>query len=220
MDVGAGDRADHVGGGDRLRRGLVEARGIAHRPFDEMVQERDGDIDEEQAGDRLVDAAIMAQAADQRDPGAAREHAGASHGELDRERRATRQREPGGGRRQPADDEGALAADDDHAELRRERGAERGQDEGRGAGQRVLPGEPGAEGAAVHEPIELERVDAREGDEDAEQHRRGEERQKRHRDGLGGAARTVAAAVHRPSPFSPIATVMAQEVEPMTPSMR
>ena len=40
MDVGAGDRADHVGGADFARRRLVEAGRVAHRALDQMVEDR------------------------------------------------------------------------------------------------------------------------------------------------------------------------------------
>ena len=68
MHVRAGDGADHVGVADRPGRRLVEARRIAQRPLDEMVHQRDGDVGQQQARDRLVDAAPLAQRAGQRDP--------------------------------------------------------------------------------------------------------------------------------------------------------
>ena len=72
-------------------------------------------------------------------------------------------------RGQRADQQRAFAADDHQAELRRQRGAQRGQDQRRGAGQRVLPGEPGAERALIHVAVEIERILAEQRDEDAEQ---------------------------------------------------
>ena len=78
------------------------------------------------------------------------------------------QQQRGRGRGQRAHQQRALAADDDEAELRRQRRAQRREDERRCAGQRVLPGEPGAEGALVHVEIEVERILAEQRDEDAE----------------------------------------------------
>ena len=75
VNVGAGDAPDHVGGADLAGRGFVERGRVAHRPFDEMVEDGDGDVDQQQARDRLVDAAVVAQAAGKRDPRAARSHA-------------------------------------------------------------------------------------------------------------------------------------------------
>jgi hypothetical protein len=46
---------------DRRCRGLVGARRIAQRALDEEVHDRDGDIEQQQARDRLVDAAIVTQ---------------------------------------------------------------------------------------------------------------------------------------------------------------
>jgi len=59
MHVGAGDRADHVRGADLTRRRLVETRGIPHHAFDEVIENRDRDVDEQQARYRLVDTAIL-----------------------------------------------------------------------------------------------------------------------------------------------------------------
>ena len=81
-----------------------------------------------------------------------------------------RQRRAGGAQR--ADQQRPFAADDDHAELRRQRRAQRGQNQRRGARQRVLPGEPGAERALVHIEIKIERIFAEQRDKDAEQHQR------------------------------------------------
>ena len=50
------------------RRRLVEACRIAHRPLDQVVEQGERDIDQQQAGDRLVDAALVTQRAGQRDP--------------------------------------------------------------------------------------------------------------------------------------------------------
>src|ERR1700737_692990 len=82
MHVGAGYRSDHVGGADLPRRRLVEAGRVAHRPLDQMVEDRESDVDEQQAGDRLVDAAVLTKPARQRDPKPAADHAGSSHREL------------------------------------------------------------------------------------------------------------------------------------------
>ena len=80
------------------------------------------------------------------------------------------------GRGQRPHQQRAFAADDHQAELRRQRRAQRREDERRGAGQRVLPGEPGAERALVHVEIEVERVLAEQRDEDAERDERRQQR--------------------------------------------
>ena len=86
------------------------------------------------------------------------------------------QRGRGGGER--PHQQRALAADDDEAELRRQRRAQRGEDERRRAGERVLPGEPGAERALVHVEIEIERVLAEQRDEDPERDERRHQRER------------------------------------------
>ena len=58
-----GQAAQHVVVADRQRRRLVEAGGIAQRPLDQVVEERDGDVVEQQRADGLVDAAVGAQRA-------------------------------------------------------------------------------------------------------------------------------------------------------------
>ena len=62
--------------------GLLRLAGSRSGTFDEMVQQRDGDVGQQQAGDRLVDAAVLAQRARQRDPQAAGDHAGAAPSRL------------------------------------------------------------------------------------------------------------------------------------------
>ena len=98
------------------------------------------------------------------------------------------QRERRAGRGERADQQRAFAADDHHAELRRQRRAQRGQDQRRGARQRVLPGEPGAERALIHVEIEVERVLPEQRDEDAEQHERANQRERGDEDVFGRAA--------------------------------
>ena len=58
--------------------GLLGLAGIAQRALDEEVHDGDGDVGEQQAGDRLVDAAIVAQHADEADPDAADGRRGAA----------------------------------------------------------------------------------------------------------------------------------------------
>ncbi len=139
VNVGAWNGTDHVDGADLARRGLVEARRITHRPLDQVVEHRERDIDQQQARNRFVDAAILAQGSGQHDPQTTADHARAGHRHLHHQRRRglQRQRCAGGGQR--ADQKSAFAADDDHAELRRQRRAQRGQDQRRRAGQRILP---------------------------------------------------------------------------------
>ncbi len=57
-----------IGGVD----GLLGLAGIAERAFDEEVHDRDGDVGQQQARDGLVDAAVVAEHADEADPDARR----------------------------------------------------------------------------------------------------------------------------------------------------
>ena len=100
-------------------------------------------------------------------------------------------------RRQRADQQRAFAADDDQAELRRQRRAQRGQDQRRRARQRVLPGEPGAERALVHVEVEVERVLAEQRDEDAEHDERADQRRARDQDVFDGRAVSAGGIRHR-----------------------
>ena len=71
MDLGAGNRSDHIGLAERLGRRLVRVGEVAQRALDEEVHDRDADIGQQQRGDRLVDAARIAQEAGEADPEAA-----------------------------------------------------------------------------------------------------------------------------------------------------
>ncbi len=185
MHVGAGNGADHVGVADRPGRRLVETRWIAQRPLDEMVHQCDGDVGQQQAGDRFVDAAPLAQRAGQRNPQAARSHRRHRHGELDHQRRSVCRGNACRGCRDAAHDQRAFVADDDEAEARRQCRAKRGQDERRGARQRVLPREPAAEGALIHQRERLQRIDARiDAEQQAERDRRRQQSQRRNGDAL------------------------------------
>jgi hypothetical protein len=115
----------------------------------------DRDVGRQQAGDRLVDAAVVTQPADRADPCAAHGH---------RRERHQRQRNRAGRpaeqhRRRPGADaaerDGALPADHHEAEPGGQRDAERGQQQRRGARQRVLPAERGAEPRAPDQRVEL-----------------------------------------------------------------
>ena len=94
----------------------------------------------------------------------------------------------------------------------------------RGAGQRVLPGEPGAERALVHIEVEVERVLAEQRDEDAEHRERADQRRARDQDVFD--ARTVAleeagiGGRGYPDRLERIRRVSCHEVAPITPSTR
>ena len=62
------DRADLQRRVQRPRRRLVEAGRIAHRAFDAVLEQRDRDVAQQQAGDGLVDAPPLPQHARQRHP--------------------------------------------------------------------------------------------------------------------------------------------------------
>ena len=123
MHVGAGNAADHVVGADLAGRWLIETGRIAHHAFDQMVQNGERDVDQQQAGDRFVDAAIVPQRAGEHDPQPTADDSSAHHRELHGNRRHRRQRERGARRGQGSDQQRAFAADDDEAELCRQRAA-------------------------------------------------------------------------------------------------
>ena len=75
------DTFDHV-----VAIGCLHHTGDMQRALDEVVHEGDGDIGEQQARDRLVDAAPLPQRACNGDPGAARDHGGDRHRELHEQR--------------------------------------------------------------------------------------------------------------------------------------
>jgi len=125
---------------------------------------------------------------------------------------------------QRADQKRAFAADDHHAELSGQRRAQRREDEGRGARQRVLPGESGAERALVHVEIEVERVLAEQRDEKTEDHERAGKRRARDQDVFDGCAVTLEesgiggwSGCDR---LERIRHVSGHEVAPITPSTR
>ena len=67
--------------------GLFRLVGIAHRTLNQKIEDRQRDIDEQQARYGLVDAAILAQRPRQHDPQSAADHAGACHADLHQKRR-------------------------------------------------------------------------------------------------------------------------------------
>ena len=83
-----------------------------------------------------------------------------------------------------------LAADDDEAELGRQRHAGPSA-AGRCPLQGILPREPGAEGAPVHQRIGFQRVGSGQRHEDAEDDGRRQQRSDRDQDGFGTAAQRV-----------------------------
>ena len=189
-----------------------------------MIEHGERDVDQQQAGNRLIDAAVLPQASREHDPEAAAKHSGAYHRGLHDERGRPWHRERRRRRRECADQERAFAADDHHAELRRQRRAKCGQDQRRRARQRVLPGEPGPECALVHVEIKIERIFSEHGHEYAEQAERAEKRRARNQDVFDGCAmalqesrvggRSYSGRIHG------IGCVCCHEVAPSTPSTR
>jgi hypothetical protein len=175
VDVEARELAQHVDVANRGGRGLVEARRIAQRTLDDVVEDGDGDIGEEQARDRLVHAAVLPERAGQRDPETARDHPRDGHRQLDCHRWPAREQMPGDGGGEAAEHECPFAADHHQPGLCGHRDAKRGQDERGRARQRVLPRERAREPAPVDQRVHLERVLAQHRHEDAEdEHRHGE----------------------------------------------
>ena len=185
--------AGAIGAGRRL----VQARRVAHRTLDEVVQQGDRDVVEEQAADRLVDSAERAQRSGEGDPAAADGEPRRGHRHRDEQRREIAEAEAAGGRRQPADDERAFASDDHEPEPRWNRGAERREHEGRGPEQRVLHRERGPERAAVHLVEDVERIRPCQGDEPAEESQRDGQRAHPEERDLDGRS------THGMAPFTP-----------------
>ena len=133
------------------------------------------------------DSAVVLQCPGQRNPQAARGHAGERHRELNRDRRRIRynQRRRRGGKR--PDQQRSFPADDDETKLCRQCCTEGGENDRRRAAQRVLPREPGAEGPLVHVKIEVSRVLARQGDENPECRQGCRERERRNYNVFGRA---------------------------------
>ena len=75
-----GMSADHIGFADMMRRRMVETFRIAKGAGDEMVQDRNGDIVQQQTADGFIDGAIVPQCSSDGQPEPARHHAGERHG--------------------------------------------------------------------------------------------------------------------------------------------
>ena len=94
----------------------------------------------------------------------------------------------------------------------------------RGARQRVLPGEPGAERALVHVEIEIERVLAEQRHEDAEHRERADQRRARDQDVFDGRAVALEEAGiggrSNSDRLDRIRRLSCHEVAPITPSTR
>jgi hypothetical protein len=182
VHVRAGDAADEEALLEREGRGLVEAGGVAQRPFHQVLEEADGDVGEQQAADGLVDSratgADQPASASHRAPASApaRQHQQRAREAAERER--MRQRRRG----QPSQHQGAFAADDGEAGAGRNRDAQGGEHQRRGALQRVLPGEPVAERALEQDPPDLHRTRA------GERHEHAEQRERRGDGGAGSRA--------------------------------
>src|SRR5436190_2571232 len=206
VDVHAWDQTDHVALAHVPARRSVEDERIAHWAAHEVVHQGDGDIVEKKTADRLVDAPVIAQAAGETDPEPARRHTSEHHRGDDRPVRSARKdrRDRYGGER--SDDQGALGADHDEPEPSRQGGTERGEHQRRRPLQRVLPGEPASEGAAVDRLVHPERVGSGqchehpEKDEGHCQSPRGDGQR------LGGPSRTATEQAHQ------------LRVDPLTPS--
>jgi hypothetical protein len=180
VHVGAADAADQQPVVQRIGRWLVQARRIAQRPFDQVLEDADGDVGQQQAADGFVDAAVLAQPPREHDPQRAGECAcdADHHRAHDIGGQRHRMRERGAG--QAAEHQRAFTADDDQPRARGQRHAQRGEHQRCGALQGVLPREPVAERALEERRPHLHRIDAGKGDEHAEQQQRrrdGEHRQ-------------------------------------------
>jgi hypothetical protein len=189
-----------------------------------MIEDREADIDQEQARDRLVDTAVLPERARKRDPEPAAHDAGANHRNLYQQRRRPRHGQGDRCRGQGSDQQRAFAADDDHAELRGQGGTQRRQDQRCRACQRVLPGEPGAERALIHVEIQIERVLAEQCHENAEYGERADQRRARDQDVFDGCAvaleKTGVGGRRDCDRLDRIRSLSCHEVAPITPSTR
>src|SRR5216684_3400538 len=61
-------KAHDLGRADLAGRWLVEAGGVAHHALDQMVEDGERDIDQQQARNRFIDAAVLAKPAGEHDP--------------------------------------------------------------------------------------------------------------------------------------------------------
>ena len=172
--------ADHVGVADRRVDGLLGLAGIAQRALDEEVHDRDGDVGQQQAGDGLVDAAIVAQHADEADPDGAGQRRGDDHHRHDEPAASAQPMKRDGDRRrgEAAEHQRALAADDDQAEPRRDRDAERGEDQRRRRAPACSATRTACRSRRPEEREELDRRLAEDEQEDREEHRRDEDRER------------------------------------------
>ena len=160
VHVEARQRAEHV----RRRRSAASTAcsgwRIAQRALDQVIEQRDRDVGEQQAADGLVDAAVGAQRARERRSRRARQR---------RRRRTIAERRPAGGEPPSSGTATAAAARPPSTSapsppitIRPSRAgsavAQRRQHQRRRALQRVLEREPGAEGAAEHLRVDVQRV--------------------------------------------------------------
>jgi hypothetical protein len=134
----AADGADAQLIGQRQRGRFVQAGRIAQRALDPVLEQGNGQVAQQQAGDGFVDAAPLPQPARQRDPHRAGQGGGQQQHRRARAARRQRQgiRQRGSG--QAAQHQRAFAADDGEPGARRQRHAQRRQHQRRGALQRVL----------------------------------------------------------------------------------
>src|SRR4030081_1451750 len=58
------------------RGGMVGGGGIAHNALDQMVEDGERDVDQQQARNRFIDAAVLTKPAGEHDPQPAADHAG------------------------------------------------------------------------------------------------------------------------------------------------
>ena len=145
---------------DRARRRLVQARRVAHRPLDEVLEDADGDVVEEQAADGLVDAAVARAARPERathaPPTASTRRRPCAVSD-DPRRCAPRAR----GRDRPPRAPPMTSAPSPPMMMRPSCAGRAVQSavsmSGRRAQQRVLQREPDAERAAVHLVVDVER---------------------------------------------------------------
>ncbi len=193
VHVRAGEGADHVGVADGKGRGLVGRTRIAQGALDEEVHDGDGDVGEEQRGDRLVDAPRMPQIARKADPQCADEDRRRSHhGEQHEFRRDPDQRQSDRRCAEARQHQRTLTAYHDQADARRDGHRQRRQDERRSALQRVLQRERRPETAAPEQAVEVAGRLADEREEHREQGTRRHECEQRHRHVFGRAPHAYA----------------------------
>jgi hypothetical protein len=181
VNVGSGDHADHVVATDGHGRRLVRVARIAQRALYKEVQDRDGNVKQQQRRYCFVDAPVVAQRTDNPDPDPAADERGQRHDAKQHGRRRPGHHRNGDDRRaETAKNQRPFATDNNQAEPGRYGNAKRGEDQRRGTNQRVLPGKTRSKAAAPDKREEVRWRFAESQQKDRKQDAGDDQRQDRH----------------------------------------